>query len=163
MRQTWLVIPILFVYSCGTEVTPLGRETQAQKPPAKCSVSKYETFHELMFQLSANPPPKLSIEVDGVEELNECNPEVPLKDDVPPFVTAERFSENRLGLVVTHNGAYPQLPREVAVRLINRKDCRAAPTTILDINKIPLEFVTDFPQGPKCPSRTLARVPLIRP
>lgn len=137
----------------------LGEKKREEIPSKPCPGSVQVHFHDINIQFSSAPPPKLALILEGEEEYNDCK----AVGEKPPIVTMERFASNQIGILVQHFGAYPELPRDVSFKLMNLGNCSVAPTEFMNVVKVPLEFVTSFPNGEKCGPRYTARLRLVKP
>lgn len=157
MKSSLVLLISLLLFSCGTEPKVLGqKKDKEEKPSSQCPPSVVVPFHEIMVYFSAPPPPRISVIVEGEEELNECKAVV----EKPPIVTIERFTGNILGILVQHYGAYPTLPRDVSFKIMDLGNCSGVATEFMKVEKAPLAFTTQYPHGPKCNPRTTARLKL---
>lgn len=144
---------------CGTDPkvhTRRGDDKGKDKNP-KCPAA-LETFHQLTLILKNAIPVRLALEINGRRELDECRP----ADTTPPVVLGERDGK-KFTFTVMHAGAYPQPPAAVSFRLLDLGDCSGSESAVFGENNLPLQFVTDYPNGTSCPGRTFAARQVFQP
>jgi hypothetical protein len=150
MKKWWIPV-VLSLAACG-QIQNLSQEDQES-----CPAAAYPIQHEATIHFSTPPPAKLFLEVDGQPKFSDCAA-IP---DQAPVVRLSR-SGNSVTFVVQHFGAYPTLPEAFSFRLSGRESCMALQNELLSVRDLPLKFVTDYPNGKECGSRTRAQVTLIK-
>ena len=166
MRKIWLGLLALgasfFFFGCGTQAKDLCQGTDCkgkrwqERNQAQCGGRAVGNFHEVTVRLPAALPAHLAVEVEGKRRFDECN--TPAQE--APYVSALRGTDNRLVVRVEHGGAYPKLPTQVSLRVLDLKGCAAgAPAEALfAISNLTLDFKDETVNGPSCPPVKVARV-----
>lgn len=154
-----LLLAIFALAACGTEPKTLSRqpsEDKGKQKPQKCAA--IEPFHQLTLILKNPIPAKLALEINGRREIDECQ----APDAVPPAVLGERDGK-KFTFTVMHTGAYAQPPATISFRLLDLGDCSGSEAAVYGENNLPLQFITDYPNGTSCPGRTFAARQLFQP
>jgi hypothetical protein len=159
-KLTWpLAVFALLCAGCGTDPKVLKNagEDKGKQKPKLCS-GNLEPFHQLTLILKNPIPVKLALEINGRRELDECR----APDQAPPAVLGERDGK-KFTFTVMHAGAYPQPPASISFRLLDLGDCTGDESVVFGGNNLPLQFVTDYPNGTSCPGRTFAARQVFQP
>lgn len=162
-RKKLITLLAVFAFSlagCGTERkihTRKGGDDKGKEKPNSCP-GAMETFHQLTLILKAAIPVKVGLEINGRRELDECQG----ANMLPPAVYGERDGK-KFTFVVMHTGAYPQPPAAISFRLLDLGDCSGSESVVFGQSNLALQFVTDFPNGANCPSRTFAARQVFQP
>lgn len=145
---------------CGTERKVHTRKEGGDKGKDKAPAcpAAIEPFHQLTLILKNAVPMKLAVEINGRLELDECG----AADTLPPVVLGERDGK-KFTFTVMHRGAYPELPAAITFRLLDRGDCSGHESVVFGASNVPLQFVTDYPNGTSCPGRTFAAKQVFQP
>lgn len=154
-----LLLAVFVVVGCGTEAKNHSRkgEDKGKDKPKSCPAA-LEPFHQLTLILKNPIPAKLALEINGRREIDECQ----APDLVPPVVFGERDGK-KFTFTVMHTGAYPQPPAAISYRLLDLGDCSGTESVVFGENGLPLQFVTDYPNGTSCPGRTFAARQVFQP
>jgi hypothetical protein len=157
MKKIAGLLTVLVLVGCGTQAKDVRKPGVVRGGNGQvndCKARSAVNAHEVTLKFSAELPAKLAVTVGAETKVNECTPPIVV---VPPLVSIQRFSGTTLLVYVEHQGAYPELPREVSFRITDLKDCKANSAVLADVQNVPLTFVQEFPNGPSCPSRFVAR------
>lgn len=153
MKYLSFVFLSLFLISCGSK----DRQTINQLFSA-CAKEEYKTNHVVNIQNLSNIPNNIAIELEGKIEYDECSDESFFPP--PPAVTLQQ-QNSALYIKVTHYRAYDQLPgnlpSDVSLKVIDRGDCSTT-TDYYTVNKAPLNFTTEYPNGTHCRGETKASI-----
>lgn len=154
-----LLLAILALAACGTDAKTHSRkgEDKGKDKPKSCP-GAMEPFHQLTLILKGAIPVKVALEINGRRELDECRP----ADTMPPVVFGERDGK-KFTFAVMHGGAYPQPPAAITFRLLDLGDCSGTESVVFGESNLPLQFVTDYPNGTSCPGRTFAARQVFQP
>lgn len=132
-----LFFALIFVVSCNkSSINVDDKVTKKSGCPAYLPMDRQE--FQLNFSTSTAPN-KVSVIYNGIEKYNSCTN---LTSTEPPIVHPS-FKENKtlINVIAQHFGAFPALPTEADLKVIDLGDCSSPEEILFAENNIPLSFV----------------------
>lgn len=151
---------LVFILACGLSFgcAKIGK-TQGSGGEDKATICPgliHIPYHQVNIGTYREIPGKLAVVLEGELKYDECLEQASLPP--PPIVGLRRVNDSELILKVLHFGAYSILPKDISFEIMDRGDCLGSQKVFYSVKKLPLEFLTEYPDGPKCGSLTSARV-----
>ena len=139
-----LLIALIFASGCNKSNNNVDDTVKKESAcPAYLPMDRQE--YQLNFSKSTAPN-KVSVIYNGVEKYNSCTN---LTSTEPPIVHPY-FKDDKtlINVIVQHFGAFPVLPTQADLKVIDLVDCNSPEEIIFNENNIPLSFVSSY-VGPK--------------
>ncbi len=153
MKLAGHLLLVLSLFGCSPARPNKDGVVQAQG----CPGAIYPPYHSVTVHTTIPVPAKLAVTLEGVLKFDQClqPPEI-----LPAPVVRASQSVDAVTVVVGHWGGYASLPTEMSFEILDRGDCTAAPISFYRADRIPLNFIVDYPNGKACGGNTSAKVDL---
>ncbi len=127
--------------------------------PKACPMVAYVPYHQINIAPKSPLTNNAAVILEGELKYDECLTEPSRRP--APKVTLTR-KDGLLVLLVQHYGAYKVLPKDVSFEILDRGDCLGVPVSFFKVEKLPLEFKTNYPNTEVCAGVSTAHVGIIQ-
>lgn len=148
----------LAALSCGKKAPD---EVVTKDAYQTCPAAVYPTQHRVTVRTTDQIPGKLALKVDGVLKYDECLADPTIVPPAPAAYVTKK--DGAFEVTVMHLDAYPTLPADISFEVIDRKNCVDPEVSFFSANQVPLEFKTEYPNGPKCGKNVHAKAEITKP